>query len=295
MRFTNIKRETAGSDVLRSESGSDSVWVLGNLAQRIIVAIVAIPLILWLCYLGGWPLNIFLGLLTFLGFRELAVCLSDGRQSVIGAVGSFMALAVAASSLIWGVSIALGVYFAVFLVASSLYIFHTRQPRVMFGDTLILVWGVFYVGLLYPFVAHIRSAPLGDTFGWILLLWGTLWLGDTAAMWGGKVFGKNRLAPIASPNKTIEGAIAGLGMALVVGALFPVVGLLEAPLWASICAALIISIFGQVGDLVESLWKRSMDIKNSSAVIPGHGGVLDRFDSLAFAAPALFYFLMLVN
>ena len=165
----------------------------------------------------------------------------------------------------------------------------------LFSRMTYIVWGSFYIGLLYPFVYLIRgdSIWMGEAPGqwWLFFLLGSLWLGDTAAMFFGKMFGKHKLAPIVSPNKTVEGFIGGFIGAVVVAMVFKIFWLNETNAYHLIVISILIGLFGQLGDLVESLWKRSLGIKDSSAIIPGHGGVLDRFDSLLFSAPVLYLYL----
>ena len=155
------------------------------------------------------------------------------------------------------------------------------------------VLGVFYFVLfLYP------AIPVRYDFGasigmqWILLLLTTIWAGDTIALLAGKSFGKHLLAPVLSPKKTYEGAVAGLlgsvGMAAAVQYLF----LPKLPMFHVITVSLLLGVFGQLGDLAESLLKRAADIKDSSHLIPGHGGALDRMDSLLFAIPVLYFYLL---
>jgi phosphatidate cytidylyltransferase len=115
------------------------------------------------------------------------------------------------------------------------------------------------------------------------------WVGDTAAMFGGRVIGGRKLAPTISPGKTRAGAVAGILGALLVAPvfsswIFPRVGV-TASLAAALMIAAVLAVVGQVGDLVESLFKREAGVKDSSALIPGHGGVLDRLDSLYFVVP----------
>jgi phosphatidate cytidylyltransferase len=115
------------------------------------------------------------------------------------------------------------------------------------------------------------------------------WVGDTAAMFGGRLMGGPRLAPTVSPGKTRSGSAAGVVGGLLVAPLFgswifPRVGL-EIPMWQLVAIAAVLSVIGQIGDLVESLFKREAGVKDSSHLIPGHGGVLDRFDSLYFVVP----------
>jgi phosphatidate cytidylyltransferase len=126
----------------------------------------------------------------------------------------------------------------------------------------------------------------------LLFLFGVLWVGDTAAMGVGKWLGRHKLAPAVSPNKTVEGFIGGFVGALAVGLLMAFWKFGQLPLYHVLFMALGCSLFGQLGDLVESMWKRSLGIKDSSDIIPGHGGVLDRFDSLLFAAPFMYGYLV---
>jgi phosphatidate cytidylyltransferase len=155
------------------------------------------------------------------------------------------------------------------------------------------MWGLAYVGFLYPIVYALDAfARNGDLF---FFLFGILWVGDTAAMAVGKNLGRHKLAPTVSPNKTVEGFVGGLIGAACIGVLmnfwlFPQAGLENLLLVAVGC-----SLFGQVGDLAESMWKRSLGIKDSSAIIPGHGGVLDRFDSLLFAAPFMYFWVRVIG
>ena len=155
------------------------------------------------------------------------------------------------------------------------------------------VLGIFYFVLfLYP------AIPVRYDFGprigmqWILLLLVVIWAGDTFALLAGKSFGKHLLAPVLSPKKTYEGAVAGLlggvGIAAAVRHLF----LPELPMVHVIIVSLLLGVFGQLGDLAESLLKRAAEIKDSSHLIPGHGGALDRMDSLLFAIPVLYFYLL---
>jgi phosphatidate cytidylyltransferase len=124
---------------------------------------------------------------------------------------------------------------------------------------------------------------------WILLTIAVTALGDTAAYYVGSLWGRHKLLPKVSPNKTVEGAAAGLA-GNVAGALM--YGWLFFPTWLSFAGlplALLVGVAGQLGDLSESMLKRGAGVKDSGQLLPGHGGVLDRLDSLLFAAPVVFY------
>ena len=146
--------------------------------------------------------------------------------------------------------------------------------------------GLAYVSILIGFLILLPREA-------VLTLFGIVWAGDTAAYYGGRTMGRHRLAPRISPNKTVEGAVSGAVASAAVGLLLAV-RLMELPpstlLGVSILGT---AVAGQVGDLFESAMKRSAEIKDSSTLLPGHGGMLDRIDSLLFAAP-VFYFLLLL-
>jgi phosphatidate cytidylyltransferase len=152
--------------------------------------------------------------------------------------------------------------------------------------------GIFYLGLcLYP--AFALRYTFGNRAGleWTLTLLAVIWTGDTAAFAAGKGFGRTRLAPQLSPNKTNEGAVAGLLIGVLVALLLRRFLFPDLPLVHLVVASLLMGIFGQLGDLAESMLKRAAGVKESSNLIPGHGGVLDRIDSLLFAFPILYLYL----
>jgi phosphatidate cytidylyltransferase len=123
----------------------------------------------------------------------------------------------------------------------------------------------------------------------VLVLMGTIWAGDAAAYYGGRALGRHKLAPTISPNKTVEGSIAGLAGSVLAGVGLGTL-LLSFPLALLAVASFAAGIAGQLGDLAESALKRSAGVKDSSSLLPGHGGMLDRLDSLMFAAPVFFWF-----
>ena len=166
--------------------------------------------------------------------------------------------------------------------------------RETIGEVAITILGPLYAGLTIGTLVGVRLAGLDGTGRyWILFLLAVIMMGDTGAYYVGRALGRRKLAPSVSPNKTVEGLLGGI-TASVLAALLASHLLL--PHVTSIRAAmlgLILSLLGVAGDLFESLLKRSAGVKNSSELIPGHGGVLDRLDSLYFSAPALFAYLQL--
>lgn len=129
----------------------------------------------------------------------------------------------------------------------------------------------------------------------IIIFYFSLWGNDTGAYFIGSIIGKHKLFERISPNKTWEGSIGGAFFAIIVAILGGYYFATEIPIWQWAGVGLIISIFGSMGDLVESLFKRSMNIKDSGQILPGHGGILDRFDGLLIASPFVFCFLIIVE
>ena len=161
--------------------------------------------------------------------------------------------------------------------------------------------GILYVGWLLSHLVAIRG--LDDGRNWVFLALFTTFAADTTAFFAGRAFGRHLLAPRISPGKTWEGAIAGVFGAILVSLFFtlPELFAVSNPLylqqlacWQAILLGLLVSIFGQLGDLVESLFKRNMGVKDSSQLIPGHGGVLDRMDSVIFTCIVVYYYVIWV-
>ena len=177
--------------------------------------------------------------------------------------------------------------------------FTTPLPRVL-GETaaglFLLIYIVFPLTLLYEFWKRDDGVAL------LLFLFVCVWMGDIAALYIGKNFGKRKLAPALSPNKTWEGATASVvgsalfGMGLIAlgeyfsrsGSTFTRLHTSE-PWWQSLLLAVVINVAAQVGDLLESALKRGVGVKDSGKLLPGHGGVLDRIDALLLAAPVLLF------
>lgn len=157
------------------------------------------------------------------------------------------------------------------------------------GVTLL---GIVYVSIMMGFLVAIHSQPTGQGPGWILYLLLTVWLGDTTAYYVGRRLGKRKLAPQLSPRKTWEGSIGGL-LGNILAALIGQHLVPQSPMIHRLLLSCLLGIAGQAGDLAESAIKRGADAKDSSHLLPGHGGMLDRIDSVLFGAPILFCYLRL--
>lgn len=152
------------------------------------------------------------------------------------------------------------------------------KNKFTFNDAGFLLISVMYIGLSFNYLIDIRLAGLNYLLFILFVIWST----DSGAYFFGRALGKKKLWPEISPNKTIGGAVGGLFMAIIVGGIFQLIYPFEFSLFTVILYALLISIVGQVGDLVASAFKRHYNIKDAGKLFPGHGGVLDRLDSLIF-------------
>ncbi len=221
----------------------------------------------------------------FLMIRQLGI----QAQSWFGYLGFWILLAAFYQSKLHPTAIMAPLLLVAFV--STLWHRYSMRERI---QGLMAEWlGILYLALfLYP-ALQVRY-DFGGKIGlqWTVILLAVIWAGDSTAMLIGKKWGKNLLSPIISPHKTKEGAVGGLiasvGIALLLQHfLFP-----DLPLLHVAIASLLLGIFGQLGDLAESILKRAAGIKDSSQFIPGHGGVLDRIDSLLFACPVLYLYLL---
>ena len=273
-----------------------------ELVRRVGFAAVAIPLALAITWYGGWPFALLLSLATALGTAELfglaeRVGIRPARRLGIGTAAALPVLTWLALS-VPGIGADVdqgGLYVgALWLIALLCWALGTRAPtgRPLEAVSVTLL-GVLYTGALPAFAVIVRHAdlPVRSWAGAWLVFFPLIvtWICDTAAMFGGRTFKGPKLAPTVSPGKTRSGAVLGVMGAVAVAPLFsewifPKVGI-ELGFGPAVAIAAVLSVVGQVGDLAESLVKRQAGVKDSSRLIPGHGGVLDRLDSLYFVVP----------
>ena len=271
---------------------------MSNLAKRIVFAVVAIPVVIGVVWVGGWPLAAALAVLGALGAGEVYGLAR--RQGVEPLVPVGMAAAIGIPLVAhWtrdhaadpGLAWSLGVLWLLAVPAFAMRRGPTARPL---AATAVTVFGALYASGTLAFVLLLRhpgGGPEGALARTALVLFPLVvtWLCDTAAMAAGRAIGGPRLAPVLSPKKTwagaIGGAVAALITAVALGAL--VLGPLGwvLPLPVLVAVGLAVGVLGQLGDVAESLFKREAGVKDSSTLIPGHGGVLDRLDSLYYVIP----------
>lgn len=273
------------------------------LSWRIASAAAGIPLLLGATYLGGWPLAALVSLLNVVSAEETARLLAPGEVArawsrAWAAAAPWVALLAGREWLLpaWcGASL-------LFLAHRGVLAARARRPEDLHDlgrQPAATLFALFYPAVLLTHLVLLRhpgpvpgpAAGAPHAPAWAVLF--LVWANDTASYFAGRALGGPRLAPLVSPGKTVAGGLAGLAAAAAVGAgAGP--GLLGLPVPAAAVFALLVGLAAQAGDLFESLLKRSAGVKDSGRLIPGHGGVLDRFDSLAFALPLSYYLLMYV-
>ena len=272
-----------------------------NLAKRIAFAGVAIPLAVGIVWLGGWPFAAALAALGVLGAREIyalarrqGIDALDRTGGVAAAAIPLLAYWAKGSEIHWAEpALYLG---ALWLMVTLVVAMVRRGPAGRpLGAVAVTLFGCLYASALLAFLIPIRHGAnaANHPFAYLCLTLFPLvitWIGDTAAMAVGIKVGGPKLAPLLSPNKTRSGAVGGLLGAVVTAV---VLGLLvlnrvgwNFAVWQLVTVGGVVGAVGQVGDIAESLFKREAGVKDYSNLIPGHGGVLDRLDSLYFVVPA---------
>jgi phosphatidate cytidylyltransferase len=258
------------------------------LRTRVLTALVAIPLALLAVYSGGWPFALVVAALAFLSALELKRLAEAGGLTWVcpaGLVGAPLVVLAAMPALSGSAEVAI-----LTVLASLIWALFRQDSAAQAAQGAIsAIFTVIYVGALPAYFVRLREFPQGESpwlpgvpagIVWTLFALVVTWCCDSAAYFGGRAFGRRPFFKAISPKKTAEGAVAGL-----VGA--ALVGVLAAPLlglhWAAgLSLGTVCGVACEAGDLAESLLKRAAGAKDSGTLFPGHGGVLDRIDSLLF-------------
>jgi phosphatidate cytidylyltransferase len=275
----NLKSEIAGVPLKETSK------------KKILVGSVLVPPILFLIIVGpSAVLSLMVLVATFLGLREfytLALPNSKGIERLTGiGLGLILGFLV-----IQGDFKTILPFFALLLVLLSLLFLAISQnlPSTL-SRMGILLFGILYIGFLFPHVSLIRNMAEGRE--WVLLLIVTVWAGDIFAFLSGSLFGKHKLYPKISPNKTYEGLGGGIVGSILVALLYSHFFIPRMSMGLCVLLAIGLTVLGQLGDFTESMLKRSAQVKDSGSLIPGHGGMLDRMDSFLFSAPFFYYSLL---
>ena len=276
------------------------------LAKRFLTGIIAIPLLVALIGWGSEKTFLIIVMLTaglaLIEFYKINLASNEFVKALAVTVGL---------SLIWfiyyfqgflssfqtngmGCLITWSIALITLAVFMSMLLHLTLFPKnvILVKKPLIAFIGIVYVGLFLSYLILIRSGTDGKS--WVFFTLILVWCSDTGAYAVGKMIGKNKLFPVISPNKTIEGYLGGLTAILIAAFIAKAFFLKDLPTTHCILLALGIGVMGQLGDLCESTFKRANNLKNSGNLLPGHGGMLDRIDSLLFVAPFVYYYKILI-
>jgi phosphatidate cytidylyltransferase len=264
---------------------------ISNTATRIIVSVIAIPAIVLACYYGEYYFYAFvlgIGILSYYEFWLFVKNKDINANLIIGIISVGMIITNSYKSFIAYYPLLITILLALTIIE----LFRNKNSAIInLGTTLL---GILYFGLFASALLSIREMYQVDyTQGGLLIIsiFASIWICDSAAFFGGTALGKHKLFPRVSPNKSWEGAIFGLLFAVIAMVISKAIFLDFLSWFDVITIGLIIGIIGQIGDLIESLFKRDAGVKDSSSLIPGHGGIFDRFDSLLYSAPAVLLYI----
>ena len=266
--------------------------------KRTISAVVLLPLLIFLIVKGGLPLKIAIAIVSFIGQHEFYRAFSGKNrpEHIIGYAFTAIYL-IFMKQIIFGSNI-FNIFVAFFLLGMLMYlvVFHAKTN---IEEIFVTFFGFFYVSFLISHIYLTRDFTNGQFFVWLIFL--CAFGCDTGAYLVGMTMGRHKLIPDLSPKKTIEGSIGGIIMATVLCIIFAIVVNRKFtingvnPLLLCFLTGLIGSVLSQIGDLAASAMKRYTGIKDFGNVIPGHGGILDRFDSVLFTAPAVYYLMIFLS
>lgn len=258
---------------------------------RLISGVVLVAIALVTIGLGNWVLFATLLLVSLIGARELYQAMKVSKKGF-----SLLELGGYAGIILYYLGMVfleekfhLAAILAGLVILMFIYVF--RYPEYHAHQVMEAFFGIVYVGVMLSCIYQARMLPGGHFHVWLIFLcsWGC----DTCAYCAGMLFGKHKMAPVLSPKKSVEGAVGGVAGAVLLGVIFAAVTKGPAAEYAGICGAG--ALISMVGDLAASAVKRNMEIKDYGKLIPGHGGILDRFDSVIFTAPVIYYLALVLT
>lgn len=271
---------------------------LSNLSSRVIVALIGIPLLVAISIIGKIPFLFFVLFIGLVAFNEYSSMLKS-KNSFPNKIVGFISVAILIINEYYLIIDYHILFTLIIILLLFLELFRNKSSAINnIGSTLL---GIFYIGIFSASIINIREFYSDSIFTYsqggylILSILISIWLCDSAAYFIGSAYGLHKLMPRVSPKKSWEGAVAGF--------IFSVIGMIASKSLMleflshkdAIVIGIIVGVFGQIGDLIESLIKRDANVKDSSSIIPGHGGILDRFDSLLFTSPIIYLYLLLIK
>lgn len=257
--------------------------------RRLISGIILVLLAVFVVSNGGIILFIISEVISLIGLFELYRVMNI-EKNFLGIVGYLTSISYYAMLWINDEHYVTLMAIAALMVLMSLYV--VTFPKYKTEEVTVAFFGVFYVAIMFSYLYQVRMMTDGKYLVWLIFL--SSWGCDTCAYCIGTLFGRHKLAPALSPKKSVEGAVGGVAGAAVLG--FVYAGIfgrqMEAvsnPQIACLLACAIAAVISQLGDLAASAIKRNHNVKDYGHLIPGHGGILDRFDSVLFTAPAVYF------
>ncbi|NLN48476.1 MAG: phosphatidate cytidylyltransferase [Clostridiales bacterium] len=262
------------------------------LKTRIISVIVTLPFMIASLCIGGMPLTILILLITFVGLYEYYNAFKNiGHKPnlLIGYLGTISYHI----AILFNRSYILMFPILLFIVMLLLFLDVVKKDKSIL-DISITMLGLVHITFMFSMILFLHKGLYGRAMVWLPFL--TAWLSDTFAYFSGVYFGKNKLCPKISPKKTVEGSLGGIFgstvFSIIAGILFKKIGI-DIPLYHYGIIGVLSGITGQIGDLFASSIKRFCKVKDFGSILPGHGGILDRFDSILFTAPTVYFYVKL--
>lgn len=269
---------------------------MSNLVQRVLTSLVGAVVVVGAVWIGGWAFAVLMAVVAVLAQREVYGLLEAAGTRPLVVYGIALGALAVVSPLVPGAGAVL-VLGGLGVLGAVLY----RSSRTPLLDTAGTVFGVVYPALLTSYLVAVRTADVPwlvgrEAFWLTAMLLFCVWGSDSFAYFAGRAFGTHPLFPRVSPKKTWEGSAGGAVGAFALAAAFKVLALDGVLTWPDVVVvALACGVASQFGDLVESLFKRSVDVKDSATWIPGHGGMLDRIDAAVVAVPLVVIYLDLTK
>lgn len=257
------------------------------LAQRVASAVVGLPIVVGLVLAGGGPYTAAVALILLVATLEFEAPLLGWRHP-LALLAAALSAALAAGAFVgpdWLLWFGTGL-----VLLPLIFVTLTGDPATGLQHWLWAVGGVLYLGWLGSHLVLLREMPEGRD--WVLLALFTTFSTDTSSYFVGRVFGRRALAPRISPGKTVEGAIGGVLLGVAAALLLNYFLGLRKEAALIVPVAVLLPLAAVLGDLAESLLKRGMQVKDASALVPGHGGLMDRLDSVLFTGVVLYYYLL---
>jgi len=258
---------------------------------RILTILVSVPIIFACTYFGGFAFLVLVLVLALFSINEFYLLMKRKGLKPAFILGNFFTvffLVVAYLALRKNWEPAHSALLTGAVIVSLGYGIFLKDKKESTANIAVTLFGIVYVGWLFSYFMFIRALTPHGAYLFFLML--TIWANDIAAYVVGTTIGRTRLSPYISPKKTVEGAVSGFLVCLVAAVIFGY--LIETDWPYALLLGAIVGVVAQVSDLVESLIKRDVRVKDSSLVVPGHGGVLDRMDSFILTAPVMYYYLV---